>query len=206
MRRVFSFAAGLLGVMIVILASIAIPALNPARFEKAVLNTVNRQAVGMSESDLTAFARDTMDYLRGEKDAWEPQTPFAIPESFTAHMAEVRGWVDALKIALPAGFSLAAICLRLGHDARAARAGALSLLGLMAAVLLWAAADFNSLWMVIHRVLIPGGIFPAGEPVMQLFPLALFFGYIPAVLGWMAGWAAVGTGFSILYYSIKSKR
>ena len=191
MRRVFSFAAGLLGVMIVLLASIAIPALNPARFEKAVLNTVNRQAVGMSESDLTAFARDTMDYLRGDKDAWEPQTPFAIPESFTAHMAEVRGWVDALKIALPAGFVLAAVCLWLGRDARAARNGMLCMLGLIAAVLLWAVVDFNSLWMVIHRVLIPGGIFPAGEPVMQLFPLALFFGYIPAVLGWMAGWAAL---------------
>ena len=188
MRKAFSFAAGMLGVMIVILASIAIPALNPARFEKAVLNTVNPQAVGMSESDLTAFARETMEYLRGEKDAWQPQTPFAIPESFVAHMAEVRGWVDALKTALPMGALLAAAGLWLGRDLRAARNGMLCVLGLIAAVLLWAAVDFNSLWMVIHRLLIPGGIFPAGEPVMQLFPLELFFGYLPAVLGWMVGY------------------
>ncbi len=206
MRKAFSFAAGMLGVMIVILASIAIPALNPARFEKAVLNTVNRQAVGMSESDLTAFARDTMDYLRGEKDAWQPQTPFGIPQRFTEHMAEVRGWVDALKTALPMGALLAAAGLWFGRDLRAARNGVLCMLGLIAAVLLWAAVDFNSLWMVIHRLLIPGGIFPAGEPVMQLFPLALFFGYIPAVLGWMAGWTAVLAGVSVLHYSIKSKR
>ena len=200
MRKVFSFIAGMLGVMIMILASIAIPALNPARFEKAMLNTVNRQAVGMSESDLTAFARDTMDYLCGETDAWQPQTPFAIPQSFTEHMAEVRGWVDVLKMVLPAGLL---ICTAgLWRDFRAARSGMLCMLGLMDAMLLWAMVDFNSLWMVIHRVLIPGGIFPAGEPVMQLFPLALFFGYIPAVLGWMA----VGAGVAVLYYSIKTQR
>ena len=117
-------------------------------------------------------------------------------------MAEVRGWADVLKIALPAGLLLTAAGLWLGNDFRAARNGMLCMLGLIAALLLWAAVDFNSLWMVIHRVLIPGGIFPAGEPVMQLFPLALFFGYIPAVLGWMA----VGAGVSVLYYSIKTKR
>ena len=206
MRKVFSFAAGMLGVMIMILASIAIPALNPARFENAVLNTVNPEAVGMSESDLTAFARDTLDYLRGETDFWQPQTPFAIPQSFTEHMAEVRGWADVLKMALPAGLLLTTAGLWLGNDFRAARNGMLCMLGLIAALLLWAAVDFNSLWMVIHRVLIPGGIFPAGEPVMQLFPLKLFFSYLPAVLGWTAGWAAVGAGGTALYYSIKSKR
>ena len=191
MRKIFSFAAGMLGVMIMILASIAIPALNPARFEKALLNTVNRQAVGMSESDLTAFARDTMDYLRGETDAWQPKTPFAIPDSFTEHMAEVRGWVDVLKIALPAGLLICTAALWLGRDLRAARNGMLCMLGLIAALFLWAVVDFNSLWMVIHRVLIPGGIFPAGEPVMQLFPLALFFRYLPAVIGLLVMWLAV---------------
>ena len=191
MRKVFSFIAGLLGVMMIILASIAIPALNPARFEKALLNTVNRQAVGMSESDLTAFARDTMDYLRGETDAWQPKTPFAIPDSFTEHMAEVRGWVDMLKIALPAGLLICTAGLWLGRDLRAARNGMLCMLGLIAALFLWAVVDFNSLWMVIHRVLIPGGIFPAGEPVMQLFPLALFFRYLPAVIGLLVMWLAV---------------
>ena len=205
MRKVFSVIAGILGVMIMILASIAIPALNPARFEKALLNTVNRQAVGMSESDLTAFARDTMDYLCGETDAWQPQTPFAIPQSFTEHMAEVRGWVDVLKIALPAGLLICTAGLWLGLDFHAARNGMLCLLGLMAAMLLWAVVDFNSLWMVIHRVLIPGGIFPAGEPVMQLFPLDLFFRYLPAVIGWMAGFAGA-SGVLFLYCSIRQKR
>ena len=206
MKKLFSFAAGFWMVVVLILASILVPALNPARFEKAVLNTVNPQAVGMSESDLTAFARETMAYLRAEQDAWNPVTPFAIPQSFADHMDEVRGWVDVLKIALPLAALAAAAGLWFGRDLRAARNGMLCMLGLIAAVLLWAVVDFNSLWMVIHRLLIPGGIFPAGEPVMQLFPLALFFGYIPAVLGWMAGWTAVLAGVSVLHYSIKSKR
>jgi len=191
MKRALSFLSGLMLALLAVLLSVAGPALQTARYERAVLNTVNRQAVGMSESDLTAFARDTISYLRGEKDAWEPQTPFAIPQSFVDHMAEVRGWVDVLKIALPAGLALAVLGLRLGRDGRAARAGMLSLLGLIAAVLLWAVIDFNSLWMVIHRVLIPGGIFPAGEMVMQLFPLELFFGYVGAVVIRLAVYLAV---------------
>lgn len=200
MRKVLSFAAGFLGVMVLILASIITPALNPARFEQAVLNNVNRQAVGMSESDLTAFARETMGYLRGERDSWEPQTPFAIPQSFVDHMAEVRGWVDVLKIALPIGLLLCTAGLWLGRDFRAARTGMLCMLGLIAAVLLWAVIDFNSLWMVIHRVLIPGGIFPAGEPVMQLFPLELFLGYIrPVVLRLAVYLAAMLLGIWLLF-------
>ena len=198
MRKAFSFAAGFWMVVLLILLSILVPALNPARFEQAVLNTVNPQAVGMSESDLTAFARETMEYLRGEKDAWEPQTPFAIPESFVAHMAEVRGWVDVLKIALPIGLLLCTVGLWLGRDFRAARNGMLCMLGLIAAVLLWAVIDFDSLWMVIHRVLIPGGIFPAGEPVMQLFPLSLFFSYILPVVFWLGVWLVVVGGIGWL--------
>ena len=197
MKRVFSFAAGMLLALLIVAGSVAVPALQPDRFEKAVLNTVKPEAVGMSESDLAAFALETMAYLRGEKADWQPVTPFAIPQSFVVHMAEVRGWVDVLKWALPAGVMIALLCLWLGRNVRMVRAGMLSVLGLMAALLLWAAVDFESLWMVIHRVLIPGGIFPAGEPVMQLFPLNLFFGYIPAVLCWMAGWLAV------LYAGIK---
>ena len=123
MRKVFSFIAGLLGVMMIILASIAIPALNPTRFEKALLNTVNRQAVGMSESDLTAFARETMDYLNGKQDAWQPQTPFAISADFTQHMADVRAAAAVLKIILPAGLLLALAGLWLGGDGRMARFG-----------------------------------------------------------------------------------
>jgi len=196
MKRTLSFAAGLVLALLAVLWSIAGPALQTERFEKAVLNTVNREAVGMSESDLTAFARETMDYLNGRADKWSPDTPFEISPAFVRHMAEVRGWVDALKIALPAGAALSVLLLMYGRDGQMARLGMLTLLGLIAAVLVWAAIDFDSLWMVIHRVLIPGGIFAAGEMVMRLFPLELFFSYVGAVALRLAGWMLLVGGIT----------
>ena len=115
MKRALSFAAGGLLAVCALVFSVLQPALQPQRFERAVLDTVNPQAVGMSESDLTAFARDTMAYVRGESEAWNPRLPFAVPESFRAHMAEVRGAVKALRAGLPLGLLLAALGLLAGR-------------------------------------------------------------------------------------------
>lgn len=38
------------------------------------------------------------------------------------------------------------------------------------------------MWEMLHRTLIPDGIFPADELVMQLFPETLFSAYLPPVL------------------------
>ena len=64
--------------------------------------------------------------------------------------------------------------------------GVLALVGFVALIVLWAAVDFRSFWMVLHKVFIRGGIFPYGEPIMQLFPLELFFQYIAPVCGMAA--------------------
>ena len=201
MKKGVSFAAGMLLGLLAVFWSIAVPALQSARFEQAVLNTVNREAVGMSESALTAFARETMDYLNGRTDEWSPETPFVITGAFVSHMAEVRLWVDVLKNALPAGVMFALAGVLLGRDRRMVRAGMLCMLGLIAALLVWAAVDFESLWMAIHVLLIPNGIFAAGEPVMMLFPLSLFFGYVVPVVCWLAVSLAVMLGLC----SVKGK-
>ncbi len=194
MKKSLSFAAGMLLGLLAVFWSIAVPALQSAHFEQAVLNNVDREAVGMSESALTAFARETMDYLNGRTDEWSPETPFVITNAFVKHMAEVRLWVDVLKAALPVGVALAAAGILLGRDRRMVRLGMLCMLGVIAAVLLWAAADFESLWMVIHVLFIPNGIFAAGEPVMMLFPLSLFFGYVVPVVWRLAVSLAVMLG------------
>ena len=60
-------------------------------------------------------------------------------------------------------------------------------------------ADFASFWRLLHRFFIPGGIFAAHEPVMQLFPLSLFFRYVTPVAVSMIGHvAALWTGLCIL--------
>ncbi|MEG2316057.1 MAG: hypothetical protein RSC91_07560, partial [Clostridia bacterium] len=60
---------------------------------------------------------------------------------------------------------------------------------LMGGVALWGALDFDSLWMALHRTLIPDGIFSASEPIMRLFPLEAFAAYLPPVAALFAGLA-----------------
>lgn len=199
MRRGLGAALGAAAVLALVLLSVLLPALNESRFERALLATVNREAVGMSESDLTAFARETIGYLRGQKHRWQPQTPFDIPPGFQKHMADVRIWVRAAAL-LAAGLLLAVLIGARHVSGRSVLAGALGLLGLIGALLVWAVLGFDSLWMLLHRVFIPDGIFPADEPVMQLFPLALFFSYVGPVAAWLAGLGAAALGAGWLFW------
>lgn len=188
MRRAAGFLAGFLLALTALLGAVSVTATRTALFERAVNATVT------VDCDLAAFARETMAYLRGETDVWAPALPFAVAPAFSAHMAEVRGWVARAPWALGAGLLLSLCLLRSQRGRRMPLCGLLSALALLAALLLWAAADFDSLWMLLHRVFIPGGIFPAGEPIMRMFPLALFFQYIGPVCLAAAGFLAAACG------------
>ncbi|MBQ7868220.1 MAG: DUF1461 domain-containing protein [Clostridia bacterium] len=185
MRRALCFCAGLVLAIVLAITAIAGPATRTGLFVRALIQTVDKARTGVTDEQLAAFGEETMAYLRGEKPDWQPQIPAeGVAPSFRAHMAEVRGWVSALKWVIGAGILLCIfLCLLRGFDRPAFIAGACTVVGLIAAVILWALVDFHSLWMILHRVFIPGGIFPAGEPVMQLFPLSLFFQYITPVAG-----------------------
>ena len=184
--------AGFLLALCVLLASVLVPASSTPRFEKALVQTVNQQALGISESDLSAFAEETMRYLKDEKPLWQPKVPFHVADAFAVHMEEVKGWVSAAPWVMGCGLLLGLAFLWIGRwQRKPALLGVGTLIGLIVCVLIWAAADFRSFWMVLHKLFIPGGIFAAGEPVMQLFPLNLFFAYIVpvglSVMGHMAG-------------------
>ena len=194
MKKTCAFCAGVLAVWVVVLGAVMLAALDAARFERAVLAHVNGASVGMDAGGLSAFARHTMDYLAGRLSTWQPDVPFVMAEGFAQHMAEVRRWVDVLRAAMPLGALLAAGGLLLSR--RSMLHGVLSMLGILLGMLLWAAVDFHSLWRIIHLVLIPGGIFPAGEAIMQLFPLSLFYSYIGPAVGWMAA------GFALLFAAL----
>ena len=182
-------ASGALMAVSVLLISVLIPALSVSRFEQALVKTVNMQALGISQSDLSAFAVETMGYLRGERDSWQPHIPHeGVPEAFTQHMAEVRGAVEIAPWVIVALMICGAALLWLGGwQRRWALRGVIGLIGFVALIVLWAAVDFHSFWMVLHKAFIKGGIFPYGEPVMQLFPLNLFFQYIAPVCLWAFG-------------------
>lgn len=205
MRRAACFAAGLLLALAALLGAVALAATRPQTFERALLDTVDAPALGMTRGDLSAFAQETMRYLRGEKPDWAPALPFAVPDAFAAHMAEVHIWVRGAPWVLLAGVAVSLGLLMLGgRQRRPCLAGLGAALALLAALLLWAAVDFDSLWMLLHRAFIPGGIFPAGEPVMRLFPLSLFWHYIGPVCLWAAGCLAAACGL-ILGFTRKGR-
>ena len=189
MRRACCFAAGFVLALCVLLTAVLVPALSTPRFERALISTVNQQALGVSVSDLSAFAEETMRFLRGEQPLWQPVIPReGIPDAFVQHMHEVRAWVCAAPWVIFGGAAVSVLLLLAGGRMRKpVFFGIGSAVALLVCVLLWAVVDFHSLWMIVHRFFIPGGIFSASEPVMQLFPLGLFFQYVVPVAAWAAG-------------------
>lgn len=189
MKKTACFLSGLMLVGCMLLCAVIIPALSTFRFEQALLTTVDQQALSVSEKDLSAFAEETMRYLKGQKPKWQPQIPRqGVPDHFIMHMEEVRGWVSAAPWVLGAGLLAAAgLLMAGGRQRKPVMLGVFTVIGLIVCVLLWAAVDFHSLWMVLHKAFIPNGIFAWNEPVMQLFPLALFMQYLLPVALWAAG-------------------
>ena len=188
--------AGLLLMVLAMCVAIAYNATRVDLFQQGVDQYVVATGI-LSESDANAFVNDTMDYLTGIKTAWEPAVTIAghrigVPETFKAHMATVKGWVDSAKAIL---IGMAAIVvLLLGRaliGTKNSKKKPYSIGGyylgaaipLLAAIGfgLWGYLDFDGLWSWLHTTLIPDGIFAAGEEIMQLFPLEVFSGYLQPV-------------------------
>jgi len=165
-------------------------------FREAADKTLVQTGV-ISADDAERFSQETIGYLTGRRAAWLSAITVGgqavqVPASFTEHMAEVQRWVKAFRYMLPlmiASFVALVFLTLIGAAAMRTRTFAPRsyLLGAAIPVLLaggaflWATMDFTGFWDVLHRALIPGGIFAADEPVMQLFPLALFPGYLTPI-------------------------
>ncbi|MEG2950386.1 MAG: DUF1461 domain-containing protein [Clostridia bacterium] len=192
------FLAAFLLVWLSALNAVYLSAIKPSSFEKALLQTVDAERLGTDAKSLQAFANHTIAYLVGEEAVWSPQITLLgttastfIPMAFRAHMAEVRGWVQLAPPFFLTGAALVLLLLWLAVKRHRGKhglclggyyAGVGAAFLLLAALGLWAVLDFNSLWGILHRVLIPDGIFSAGELVMQLFPITLFSAYLPNVV------------------------
>lgn len=191
------FAAALLLTLAAAAWAVYLNAVSRPLFEKALLETVDAAALGTNEDALRGFAEDTLLFLTGSTQAWEPDlTVGGVPASrfisraFRDHMGTVRGWVTAAPWVLGGaaavaagllGWALAGAGRRGGFSMQGYYAGVAVPLALLAGVGVWAVLDFASLWKILHLTLIPDGIFPAGDPVMQLFPEALFSAYLTPV-------------------------
>ncbi|MBN1777127.1 MAG: DUF1461 domain-containing protein [Clostridiales bacterium] len=148
----------------------------------------------LSEEDAERFAQETVGYLTGRRAAWLSAVTVngqavPVPDTFTEHMAAVQSWVLKFRYMLPlmiADVVILVFLTLLGAAAMRSRTfsprgyllGAVIPILAGGAVFLWALIDFTSFWETLHRIVIPGGIFAADEPVMQLFPIAMFRNYL----------------------------
>lgn len=192
-----SLAAGLLATLSCLAGIAAFLLTDAGLLEAAAVRRVDWRRLGIAEEELRGFARETSAYLGGGARVWAPQVRWVggvltVPESFTAHMANVRRGAAACRIFALAGGGAAALLLlalhrRRGFSLAGYEPGAALPLMCLLGLGLWAALDFNGMWGWLHRAFIPDGIFPADEPVMLLFPEALFADYLPAAAGLLVG-------------------
>ena len=164
-------------------------------FENALIQNVD-PSLGLDELSLQSFARETIFYLNDAQDTWNPQIVvggFAasqlIPQSFRDHMATVKGWFSSATAVLLAGAGIALVLLGRALIGRKGSKkssfslggyylGALIPLAIIGGIGLWGVLSFDNLWTILHRALIPDGIFDVLVPVMGLFPVGLFAAYL----------------------------
>ena len=192
------FIASFLLVLMAAAASVYLNAVDRQLFDTALLENVDYAVLGMDEDSVRSFADETILFLTDAQDSWEPSITVAgfpasrfIPQDFRDHMVTVKGWVSAATSVFLCGaaaviallaWALATSGRRGGFSTQGYYAGTIVPLLLIAGVGLWASLDFGGMWEMLHRTLIPDGIFPADELVMRLFPETLFSAYLPPVL------------------------
>lgn len=192
------FIASFLLVLMAAAASVYLNAVDRQLFETTLLENVDYAVLGMDEDSVRSFADETILFLTDAQDSWEPSITVAgfpasrfIPQSFRDHMVTVKGWVSAATSVFLCGAAAVIALLawalttsgrRGGFSTQGYYAGTLLPLLLIAGVGLWASLDFSGMWEMLHRTLIPDGIFPADELVMRLFPETLFSAYLPPVM------------------------
>ena len=166
------------------------------RFREAV-DTALVQTEIVSAEDAERFAQETIGYLTGRRAAWlsaitvEGQV-YPVPETFATHMEQVQHWVKAFRFMLPlmiACVTALVFLTLIGAAALRSRTfsprfyylGAAVPIVAAGVVFLWTLVDFAGFWETLHNVFIPGGIFAADEPVMRLFPVSMFQGYMSPI-------------------------
>jgi hypothetical protein len=188
-----------LGVCLAVLSmgyAVGVQATDLDRFRQAADAALVRTGI-LSAEHAERLAQETVGYLTGRRAGWLDAVTIGgvvtpVPESFQKHMAEVQRWVKLVPYLIPlmiAAFVALVFLTLIGAAAMRTRMFSVRgyLLGMAIPILLagvgflWALIDFKSFWGALHQVLIPGGIFAADEAVMQLFPLALFQGYLEPI-------------------------
>ncbi len=192
------------------------------------------ESTGLPDSEYPAVANMITDYLMGRTDSFQHTfvmngTEYlAFNQKEQQHMADVQGlfsladkvraWGTAFVLAPIAMAIYARIVLRkYANDAlraifcerpralyRKLRTGLLIVLGIIAAVALWAAIDFDSLFILFHRIAFTNDLWllnPQTDLLIRLMPTEFFVAYA-AIIG--AVWVTA-MGLFILLFTFVSK-
>lgn len=202
------------------LAALALfPAVLLGCFDRAVLDVRvhwalyddlgSAQAAGLTREEAQGAAAALVDYIEGRTDSIDApaQIDGRMQSVFNAreaeHMRDVRVLFVLerrvmLGLALFAALSLCMADWRRRDWPRTLLLGALTALGawaaLLAAVAVWAALDFNALFLCFHRLLFTNDLWlldPATDRMICLMPQPFFEALALRAARWM-GWGALG--------------
>ena len=212
MQRIRPWLARAAGLLLAIaLATLMLASLidglgtSPALMLSIMRRVAPAETTGLPEAEYPGMTRMITAYLAGETDtfqyAWtdaDGVTYLAFRENEQQHMADCRAlFVLCRSVAMAA---MAAVCATLGACLalrvwRCATQGFLrgggSVLALAAALTLWGLIDFDSLFVLFHRLSFDNGLWlmdPASNLLIRLMPIRFFTTYA-ALLGvsWLGG-------------------
>ncbi len=152
-----------------------------------------------SSEMLSSFAQDTIDYLVGKAESWEPsvtvmgmEMPLPISQDFMSHMEDVKGWISIGQKVFYALLAVAVVLLgrsitssrkgRSGFSGAGYYIGVFLPLVIVGGIIGWAYFDFEGFWMFIHEHFIKDGIFSNGEVVMQIFTTDMFKAFFKPIV------------------------
>ncbi len=191
----------------------------PCGSDKLMLSLLRHYApaaeTGLTDSEYPAVAGMITDYLMGRTDAFQHTFVMngaeylAFNQKEQQHMADVQGLFGLCRRVLVYGgiaMSFLGLALaRRGRDTwRGLRNGLLIVLGAVAAVALWAAIDFDSLFILFHRVAFTNDLWlldPRTDLLIRLMPTEFFVAYAAII---RAVWVTT-MGLFILLFTFVSK-
>lgn len=182
MKKAISVVLSLISALTILTGSIAVPIL--ARpFYYAHIRPLGLTQYGLSEAEIKAAFNDVMNFCLGLSDRFSAgKLPFS--EAGAAHFADVRGMfiadlaVFVLCLAIILGLKAIKYKPHRFLNRSPAFWGAVGLIAFAVIVVISVAIDFNSVFMLFHRLFFPGKtnwvFYSNVDPIILYLPEAFF--------------------------------
>ena len=203
-QKILFFFLGLLGFISLLCSIAASSVTNENLMKQGFLQYAQTSHLGVPASRYVDYAKAITQYLDGKTSAVQVKNPEsglvenAFSDKENAHMADVRGIVNGLKIIRWAGGGLVIGLLALLYfkhknqpaqflqDAvRGFALSALFLLAIATVLSVWGAVNFDGLFVTFHKIIFTNNLWllnPNTDVLMALMPLNFFIWYAGEML------------------------